>query len=206
MVVLSVACPHYQAPCRRPSCVICASSVPPEEQPSTSTLVARSQRTRCLPQRLSDSAIQRELEISVSTWDSDQGLSDTEDMDWVGERLAYSTEEDTSVVQPALSATTAGLSVAVSGAVAAIGTPESVPSTSRGIVGSGPGVSPMVAPATATPRISATSLSPRSRRRLVYSFSSSGEDAPLQQASGRSRSRSRSRGVGRQRVRGGRCG
>lgn len=89
------------------------------------------------------------MQISVSAWETDKDLSYTHDTDWVGERLAYTTEEESPVIQPAPSATTAGPSVAVPGAVAASGTPEVVLSTNRWIVGSGPGVSPIVPPATA---------------------------------------------------------
>lgn len=66
------------------------------DQPSTSTPLPHPQRARRLPQCLTDSAIGRELEISVSALESDNDTA--EETDWVAERLAYSTTEDEETV------------------------------------------------------------------------------------------------------------
>lgn len=203
MKVLYVTCPDYQSEETEETSVGEFVTTTSQALPPSTSTPLPSQRSRHPPQRLYDSAIGSELERSVSAWESDEDLSDTDDTNWTGERLACTSEEESSIVQPAPSSATAGPSGTVLGAVAAVGAPI-VPSTSRGTVGSGPGVSPIAVPLTSA-GVSATPSLLRCKRKLEYSSSSSsGEDLPVE-GRGRSKSRSRRKG-GRPRVRGGRRG
>ncbi|KAK4321305.1 hypothetical protein Pmani_007881 [Petrolisthes manimaculis] len=137
------------------------------------------QRRRRPPQSLTDSAIGRELELSVYAWDSDQTVvSGDSDPNWpcAEERFVYTTEEDyITPAQPLSQVSEPPGSVISELATSAV--PVKIPSTSRGILGA---LSPIAGPSGAcgssTRSVAAPSPPKRKRRLHCTSSSSSGED------------------------------
>ncbi|KAK4318076.1 hypothetical protein Pmani_010902 [Petrolisthes manimaculis] len=164
-------------------------------------------RTRRLPQRLTDSAIGRELELSISMVNSDSDDSDVyfeiDDSDPEFRinneaRVTYTTEEDDIFppAQPHSQVSEPPSSVRI---LATSAVPVEIPSTSRGSLGD---LSPIAGPSGACGSSTRSVATSKRKRRLHFtSSSSSGEDIPPT-----TRSRSRRVGGRVRGVRGGRRG